>query len=225
MKVWLLDMNDIAHLVHRLEHEINRLKNSVLSSPASVGLALSCVGLLCLLSWKLGEELPDYTSLMDSVCKVAFPSASNSPSGPQWTYGPVAADVRPCALALLQIWSLIGETLPDRCMTHFLNESWTRVMETRGGECLPSLLFLHTTNRLSTRQSLHFVLGRKDFKESCRTLVASLMHHSQQVRQDTMRIPLLLLLHELILTYDGFMYAEGHCTCGIFCGASSGSFE
>jgi hypothetical protein len=174
-------MDDSTRLVARLEREMNRLQDSVLSSPASVGLALSCVGLLCLLCWKLGQEAPDNDALMTIVCKVAFHSHSNSPSGPQWTYGPVATDVRPCALSLLQIWTLTGETMPDRCWTHFLNDAWSAVLETRGGECLPSLLFLHTTSRLSTRQSLHFVLGRKDLKESCRTLVAALMNHCQQV--------------------------------------------
>jgi len=185
VKEWLLDLDETARLTNRLEREMSRLQDSVLLSPASVGLALSCVGLLCLLRWKLGEESPNHTSLMANVCMVAFHSHSNSSSGPQWTCGPVAADVRPCALNLLQVWSLTGETLPDHCWSHFLLDSWAAVLETRGGNCLPSLLFLHTTSRLPTRQSLHFVLGRNDLKESCRTLVASLMNHCQQVRPQT----------------------------------------
>lgn len=181
VKEWMLDLDDTTRLTGRLEQEMNRLCDSLLSSPASVGLALSCVGLLCLLRWKMGQESPNITSLLSNVCKVAFHSTSNSPSGPQWTYGPVAGDVRPCTLNLLQIWSLTGETIPDH-WSNFVHDSWKAVLETRGAECLPSLLFLHTTSRLPTRQALRLVLGRRDLTESCRTLVASLMNHCQQVR-------------------------------------------
>ena len=184
-KEWLLGL-DTARLISRLEQDVTRLQDSILVSPASVGLALSSVGLLCLLRWKLGQESPNLTSIVDNVCKVAFPSPSNSPSGPLWTYGPMATDVRPCALNLLQIWTLTGEAIPDHCWSNFLQDSWTAVLDSRGGNCLPSLHFLHIMSRLPARQMLHFVLGRKDLKESCRALVASLMNHCQHVSQENL---------------------------------------
>lgn len=186
-------MDSVTQLTDRLEPEMNRLCDSLLSSPASVGLALSCVGLLCLLRWKMGQDQPSYTMLLTSVCKVAFHSHSNSPSGPQWTYGPVATDVRPCALNLLQLWSLTGEeAIPDHCFTNFVQDSWNAVLETRGATHLPSLLFLHTTRRLPARQALRYVLARRDLTESCRTLVASLMNHCQQVRSAVVKLLYLL---------------------------------
>ena len=189
VKDWMLDLPDITNLTNPLEQQVHRLHDSHVASPASIRLALSSVVLLTLMESKYDESLSNVqtivhsTSLVDHVCKVAFPSHTNSPSGPQWTDEPMATDLRPCACRLLRVWSLTGEVLPDRCWSNFFLDSWTAVLESRGGNSIPRLLFLHTACHLPARQALHFVLGRKDVKESCRVLVASLMNHFQQVRK------------------------------------------
>lgn len=185
VKDWIHAVEDVMILANRLEQESNRLHDSHLSSAVSVRLALSSVALLSILQWKLDElNVETHTaSLVDYICKVAFPSQSNSPRGPQWTCEPMATELRPFALNLLHIWFLTGEqALPDRCWSNFLLDSWAAVLESRGGSTIPNLLFLHTTRRLPARQALHFILGRKGLKESCRALVASLMNYFQQVR-------------------------------------------
>jgi hypothetical protein len=183
---WIHDLQSAASiLAKRLEQESNRLHESHLASTASVRLSLSSVALIRLLQWKLDDfnVQTHAASVVDYVCKVSFPSHSNSQTnGPQWICEPMATDLRSCALNLLEIWCLTGEQpLPDRCWSNFLLDSWAAVMESRGGGSISSLLFLHTACRLPARQALHFVLGRKDLKESCRALVASLMNHFQQV--------------------------------------------
>lgn len=189
---WIHDLeSEISTLVKRLEHESSRLHESHLSSTTSVRLSLSSVALISLLQWKLDDfnVQTHSASLVDYVCKVSFPSNSNSQTnGPQWAHEPMATDLRSCALNLLEIWCLTGEQpLPDRCWSNFLLDSWAAVMESRGGGSIPSLLFLHTACRLPARQALHFVLARKDLTESCRALVASLMNHFQQVRPKTLQ--------------------------------------
>lgn len=188
VKDWIDDK--LTSLSQLLEEASSPLHENCFASSTTVKLAMSSVAFLSLLRWKL-DDLNVQTqsvSLVDYVAKIAFPSHSNTPTGPQWISEAIAAELRPCALNLLAVWSLTGENaLPDRCWSNFLLDSWSMLLESRGAASIPSLLFLHTTCRLPARQSLHFVLGCKDLKESCRALVATLMNHFQQVGSLTTR--------------------------------------
>ena len=221
---WLHAVEDVMSLANRLEQESNKLHDSHLSSTLSARLALSSVALLSVCQWKHDEfKVQTHTgSLVDYICKVAFPSHSNSPRGPQWICEPMATELKLCALNLLHIFCLTGEqALPDRCWSNFLLDSWAAVLESRGGTSIPNLLFLHTTCRLPARQALHFVLGRKGLKESCRALVASLVNYFQQVRREKSYECSLALLALYRQISRHLRITEGHWNRGILCGTPS----
>jgi hypothetical protein len=208
---WLFGFSDekLQLLCLLLRSQANRLQmndRSMSLSLHSLQLAISCAGLLLLISWKHSVQDVEQWKVQwckdmgQQIVRVAFPGANTTPRGPRWTYESPATIrlLQPWAQELLLICKLCGEetlwTETDQQWLPFWETTWSRVLETKLSAPtqsqkdlnLDSAFCLHLLQPRVSRRALIKLLARHyeadELASTCRNLFDVLLSLCNAVR-------------------------------------------
>lgn len=174
-----------------------------------IPIALTSASLLCMMKSKSSLDMTEYdrmiqtSDMIETITQLTFASPNDSSisswathdgSNNEWTHHFAVETVRCWNITQNDEWSIF-EKLESKWM-YFVGDFWTGILQNSGNNIpllknMPSVFFLHATNRLQARNSMISSLNRlsvsrqNDLERHCEAILTALIHMLDNVSSGT----------------------------------------